>query len=124
MTTKDLGRRGEDAVNNYLLKLGYTIIARNYRRKCGEIDLIACKGDLISFVEIKTRATCHFPLLHLITSAKQKKIIQTAKLFVLQNSIHDKTLRFDVATVIYTSAQSYTIEYVTNAFNEQSAAVI
>jgi putative endonuclease len=53
------GRRGEEAAYFYLRKLGYTIVARNYRspRRRGEIDLIGWDRDVLCFIEVKTRTT-------------------------------------------------------------------
>src|SRR5258708_16883098 len=53
------GRRGEEAAYFHLRKLGYTMVARNFRSpRCrGEIDLIGWEGDMLCFVEVKTRTT-------------------------------------------------------------------
>jgi putative endonuclease len=53
------GKRGEDAAYFYLRELGYVIIARNWRsrRRKGEIDLIGWDGDVLCFIEVKTRST-------------------------------------------------------------------
>ena len=49
------GELGEDFTADYLVKNGYDIITRNYRKPCGEIDIVASKGDILVFVEVKTR---------------------------------------------------------------------
>ncbi|MBI4086864.1 YraN family protein [Candidatus Kaiserbacteria bacterium] len=49
-----IGRIGEDAVANHLKRKGYHILSRNYRKKWGEIDVIAEKDKIIHFVEVKT----------------------------------------------------------------------
>jgi putative endonuclease len=53
------GRRGEEAAYFHLRKLGYTMVARNFRSpRCrGEIDLIGWEDDILCFVEVKTRST-------------------------------------------------------------------
>lgn len=53
------GRRGEEAAYFHLRKLGYVMVARNFRspNRRGEIDLIAWHGDVLCFVEVKTRTT-------------------------------------------------------------------
>lgn len=55
-TTKQKGDIGEKFTERYLKKNGYKILERNYRQKCGEIDIIAQKGEYIIFTEVKTRA--------------------------------------------------------------------
>lgn len=51
----DLGNWGEDFAARYLALCGYTCLERGYRRPGGEIDLIVRRGDLLAFVEVKTR---------------------------------------------------------------------
>ncbi|MEM9614186.1 MAG: YraN family protein [Actinomycetota bacterium] len=50
-----MGRRGEDAAAAWYRRRGYRIVARNWRVRAGEIDLICARGDLVAFVEVKTR---------------------------------------------------------------------
>jgi len=54
---KQLGASGEDLAANYLEKIGYEIIERNKRFKFGEIDIIACYGDYVVLVEVKTKTS-------------------------------------------------------------------
>lgn len=57
----DLGRRGEEIASNYLQSKGYYVVQRNFRAKqYGEVDIIAQKGNLLIFVEVKTRAGDQF----------------------------------------------------------------
>jgi putative endonuclease len=49
-----IGKIGEDATCKFLKDKGYKIIDRNYLKKWGEIDVVAKKGDILHFVEIKT----------------------------------------------------------------------
>jgi putative endonuclease len=113
--SKKLGIQGECIVAEFLKKKGFAILAQNYRAKCGEIDLVAAKDEYVLFVEVKTRKTHYFPISNVVTYTKQRRIVNTAQLFVLKNNIKDKVLRFDIATVIYTDA-CYEIEYIENAF--------
>lgn len=49
-----IGRIGEDTASKFLVKTGFSILERNYRKKWGEIDIVAQKADIIHFVEVKT----------------------------------------------------------------------
>ena len=49
-----IGRLGEDIAKKYLENKGFTVIGRNYRKKCGEIDIIAQKGKILHFIEVKS----------------------------------------------------------------------
>ena len=49
------GKKGEDMVAKFLIKRGYTVLKRNYICRFGEIDIIACKNNVVAFIEVKTR---------------------------------------------------------------------
>ena len=114
--TRQLGEKGEKIVANYLINKNFEIIAKNYRKRIGEIDLIAQKGDYLIFVEVKTRRSNYFPISNTVSYSKQRKIIKTAELFILSNKINNKVFRFDVASVLYQNGK-YNINYIENAFN-------
>lgn len=114
-----LGQSGEDAVARELEAQGYIIVARNYRQRCGEIDLIARQNDVFTFVEIKTRKWEYFSLASVVTKSKQQKIIKTAKIFIAENQVSNCILRFDIATVLKVGA-SYRISYIPNAFTAKN----
>ena len=113
--TRILGAAGETKVVNYLLQDGFTIIERNYRVREGEIDIIAQKKELLVFVEVKTRASETEALSEVITRSKQKKIIFTAKHFLVTHQYKNHVYRFDVALV---EGTDLTITYIPNAFSE------
>ena len=117
LKTKQLGNSGEQFVADFLKNKNFQIISKNFKTKLGEIDLIAQKGEVLAFVEVKTRKTAYFPISNVITKTKQKKIINSAKYFIVQNNIFDKVCRFDVATVISFN-NNFDIEYIENAFGE------
>jgi putative endonuclease len=54
-TRKRLGRRGEEIAAAYLAGLGYTLVARNWRTREGELDIVARDGEWLVFVEVRTR---------------------------------------------------------------------
>jgi len=114
---KSMGIDGEAHVVRYLANRGFKILARNYAKVYGEIDIIAAKEDVIAFVEVKTRSYHYLNPEEIITFAKQKKIIMTAHAFITSHEYHDKTYRFDVAFVTLVD-ETVKIEYIENAFNQ------
>lgn len=113
--TKELGNKGELLVSQYLEQRGFSVLARNFTCKLGEIDVIAQKDDILAFVEVKTRKTLYFPTSSVITLGKQRKIVKTAKYYIIKNNVIDKACRFDVATVFYDESESK-IDYIECAF--------
>ncbi|MBU4269688.1 YraN family protein [Candidatus Dependentiae bacterium] len=112
-----LGILGEQAVADYLKKQNFKIVNINYKTRYGEIDIIAQKDEYLLFVEVKTRINEYFPISNVITYTKQRKIINTAKLFIQINNIFDKVCRFDVATAILKN-NKFDINYIENAFQD------
>lgn len=115
---KQLGIHGEELVARKLQNNGYTILERNYRKKYGEIDLIAQKGDVIAFVEVKMRRRQLFDLTMLITPGKQRKIIMVAKEFIARHRYARNVYQFDVAIVEATD-KGPEICYIANAFVDE-----
>jgi putative endonuclease len=117
ITNKRLvGNTGEQAVEKWLALNDFKILARNYQIRYGEVDLIAQKGEVIAFIEVKTRKTEYFPTSLVVNKSKQLKIIKAAKHFVLLNQIRDKVLRFDIATVLLKENGQSVVTYIPNAF--------
>ncbi len=114
---KSIGIDGEAQVARYLSDRGFRILARNYAKLYGEIDIIAAKDDVIAFVEVKTRSYHYLNPAEIITPSKQKKIIMTAHAFITSHDYDDKTYRFDVAFVTLVD-ETVSIEYIDNAFNQ------
>ena len=73
-TTKQKGDIGEKFTERYLKKSGYKILERNYRQKCGEIDIIAQKGEYIIFTEVKQGRQILLPVrMRLLTAGKSQE---------------------------------------------------
>jgi putative endonuclease len=112
-----LGKEAEDKVAQKLIADGFKIVERNYRKKDGEIDLIASKPSLLVFVEVKMRQEKYFDLGDVITPSKQRKIISVAKHYIAYRAPAECSYRFDVALVHGEGAQLELV-YIANAFNE------
>jgi putative endonuclease len=110
------GRRGEEDACFHLRKLGYIIVARNFRspRRRGEIDLIGWDGDQLCFIEVKTR-TSHAvkPAEAAVDSAKQRELAAMATEYLRQAKISAPT-RFDILSIYYEGASRPTFELFKN----------
>ena len=95
---------------------GFTILERNYGRATGEIDLIAQDGESIVFVEVKYRNNNEYGYpAEAVTAAKQKKIIDTAMLYLQEKEKSETDIRFDVAELTKRDGRFF-IRYTENAF--------
>lgn len=111
------GQTGEKHAARYLRKKGYHIVKRNYRCAGGEIDLIALDGDMIVFVEVKTRSDReHADPQDAVTPFKQRQVTRAAKTFLAQTKSQDRACRFDVIAIILDGKKSIEIEHIEDAF--------
>jgi putative endonuclease len=113
---RNLGKRGEEAARAFLEKNGYTVVTSNYRTRSGEIDLVALDGQVLVFVEVKTRSGQSYGSpWEAITPKKQKQISKVAAEYLIHNKVVDSEARFDVVAVTVGSSGPC-IELLKNAF--------
>ena len=99
--SKKIGTRGEDIACKYLEKKGYKILYRNFSTKKGEIDIIGEKRGIIIFFEVKTKRNVKFGFpKEYVTLKKQKRILDTAIIYISKNKLWHKIIRFDIVSVI------------------------
>ena len=98
---KVTGSEGENRACSFLEENGYSIVARNYRTRQGEIYIVVQKENILVFVEVKTLPQGYPELLsHVLSEKKQKRIIKTAKRFLsIYRQYINNYIRFDVIVV-------------------------
>lgn len=97
--TIETGVQGENLAAEYLARNGYEIVARNYRFRKAEIDIIARRENWLLFVEVKTRTSDHFGEPEsFVTQAKANHIFHAAEQFIY-NIDWNGHVRFDVVSV-------------------------
>lgn len=112
--TRERGNKGEELVCERLAERGMKIVARNVAERFAELDIVALDGDTLVFVEVRTRrddALGH-PA-ETVTERKQKKIRRAAEAYLIKRRIPPCPVRFDVATIIWSTMQ---YDYFENAF--------
>ncbi|MGI5970734.1 MAG: YraN family protein [Oscillospiraceae bacterium] len=119
MKTKLLGRWGEAEAAKYLREKGYELLAAGYRTRFGEIDLIARKGGIIAFVEVKLRKNDSFaPAREYVDKNKRERLRITASMWLARQE-NEPICRFDVIE-IYAPEGEKTIKprinHIKNAF--------
>ncbi|HHV93167.1 MAG TPA: YraN family protein [Firmicutes bacterium] len=111
----------EEIAAGYLQGLGYEILARQYRTRRGEIDLVARDGDTIVFVEVKGRQAARFGLpQEAVDRRKQRRILHSAQHFLWSRGLFDWLCRFDVVVIYSTRSGGHQIEHIVGAFDAWS----
>ena len=113
-----LGKSGEDLACRELERRGYAIVARRYRVRGGELDVIARDGPTLVFIEVKTRAGRVFgDAAEAVTALKQMRMTRLAEEYVVRHHLAGCPCRFDVVAIhLGVDAGAPAIEVIQNAF--------
>lgn len=119
MNTTQSGYAAEEQAVDLLKQKGHRILARNYRKNCGEIDIVSLDGKTLVFCEVKKRNTAAFggPMAA-ITKSKQNKIVQTAQLYIKENTPKFDSIRFDAICLL-----GKEVTHIPNAFVPQRSTL-
>ena len=113
MHTREKGAFGEDAAAKFLKSRGFEIVAKNYcirgNLHGGEVDIIARKGTMLHFVEVKSRISDTFGMgREAVTPAKQRNIRRAATHYLVTHGLVDKIqCCFDVVEITPTGAELF-----------------
>ena len=111
------GKIGEDLACHELERRGYAILARRYRRRSGEVDIVARDGPTIVFVEVKARGGRAFgEAAESVTAIKRRRIVQLALDYLVHHRLTDRPCRFDVVS-IHREGDRVSVEVYQNAFD-------
>ena len=114
---QSLGQLGEDLACRELVRLGYTILARRYRTRFGEIDIVASDGDVVVFVEVKARRDARFGgAADAIPPRKRRRIGAMALDYLAWTTRLDHACRFDVVAIDAIGRPAQTIRVIRDAF--------
>lgn len=114
---QDVGRQGEDLAVDFLRRLRYRILERNFRCRCGEVDIVARLGATVVFVEVKTRRSdLYGSPAQSVTPFKQRQIARAAQTWLAANRLTDSAARFDVISIRLRDGGEADIEHIADAF--------
>ena len=102
MTAKHLllGRKGERIACRWLLRRGFDILARRWRGRRGELDIVAFEGDLLVFLEVKTRLSARYgEPWEFVDRHKQLILQRTAEEFIAEYDLGQYAYRFDIVSI-------------------------
>ena len=110
MTAKHLlvGRKGERIACRRLLREGFDILTRRWTGRQGELDIVAFEGELLAFIEVKTRSSAQYgEPWEFVDSQKQLILQRAAYEFIAKYDLGQYVFRFDIISVIGTEATLY-----------------
>jgi putative endonuclease len=115
---QQLGIIGEELAATELTARGYAVVARRYRTRHGEIDLVCEHDGTIVFVEVRARASAEFGrAAESVTDAKKRKVSAMAVDYLARNEIANRPCRFDVVAVDHAMGPLPEITVYPNAFD-------
>ncbi len=115
-TRRSIGDEAEQLVVEHLEREGYTVRDRNVICRRGELDVVAEKGAVLAFVEVRMRATAVWgdPAMT-VSRGKQRKVVLAAHEYCQRHRLFARVIRFDVASVVGRGRQGH-VELITDAF--------
>ena len=112
------GAPGEALACRHLEGQGFVILARNYRCRSGEVDVVARHGAATVFVEVKERhGASHGTGCDSVTFGKRRRIVRAARLYAAAHGLDEAPLRFDVVSIDWTEGGRPQIRHDQGAFN-------
>lgn len=112
-----IGADGEALARTYLEAKGMRFLAKNYKRRHGEIDLIMQDGSFLVFVEVKTRRDLFRGTpAEAVTAAKQKHLRWCAEVYYAEHELEDVPARFDVVEVLLSPGRQPLFRHIRDAF--------
>lgn len=111
----ELGRIGENIIADYITKLGYKVVERNFECNQGEIDIIAKDKEELVFIEVKTRTDISYgEASEAVTDTKKRHLINSIKYYIYKQKLENQPIRIDVAEV-YINKGKVKVNYIKQA---------
>lgn len=112
----DIGKHGEEIAAAHLRQLDFEILETNWRHRRLEVDIIAKEGNVLVFVEVKTRSYDYFGRPEeFVSPSKERRLAQAAAAF-MEKTGHDWAIRFDVVAVLKKKDGEFAVELFRDAF--------
>lgn len=110
---------GEQLAEKWLLDHGYAVIAKNFRYRKWEIDIISKQGELLVFVEVKMRRTTLFGEPWKSVTRRKQIFLCAAAHHYVQNKQHGGGIRFDIISILPGTEGNWEITHIQDAFRPE-----
>ena len=115
---RTLGAQGEALAAAHLAREGYRIVGRNVRAEGVELDLVAARGNLRVFVEVKTRYSRRFGLPEeAVDRRKRERLVRGAAAWMREHRVRAGSVRFDVIAVERSPEGGWELRHLPGAFD-------
>ncbi len=111
-----IGKKGEELARSFLITQGYRILENNWRYRRAEVDIIAMDGEILVFVEVKTRTDDKFGRPEEFITLKKEQFMADAASAYMEQIGHDWEIRFDFVAILLQGDQHAEIEHFKDAF--------
>ncbi len=112
----ETGKKGEAIASDFLKSQGFKILETNWRFRRLEVDLIAMDGEVLVFVEVKTRSNAFFGQPEEFVDKKKEEHLVRAAAEYMRQINHDWAIRFDVVSVILKNENQWEVKHLQDAF--------
>jgi len=112
----EIGQWGESLALQLLERKGYEILETNWRFSRAEVDIIAMDGEILVFVEVKTRSYGYFGQPDAFVTDHKRTLLLDAAAMYMQEIQHDWEIRFDVISVLLEEQQQPSLKHFKDAF--------
>ncbi len=117
MIAKIIGNSAEEHVKRLYCKKGYKIIARNYKTRFGELDIVATRLGVVAVIEVKSRSfDTLVPIHESITITKQRRVKSAALEFLKAEDLLEAVIRFDAVFITHSGGKITSCEIIEDAF--------
>jgi putative endonuclease len=114
---REYGNAAEEAAVGFLEAQGWRVLARNWTCRYGELDVVAERGELVCFVEVRMRSTAVWgDPAHTVSFAKQRRVVKAALHYLFAHELGERMMRFDVISVVGRGERA-TVEHIPGAFD-------
>jgi putative endonuclease len=112
-----IGKKGEDLAVRYLEEQNYKILERNWRSGRAEIDIIATEGEILVFVEVKTRSSTLFGAPELSVDDRKELLIFSAANRYMEEKEYGWAIRFDMISILFSEFEEAELKHYKDFFH-------
>ena len=117
MNTRQIGIASEDYACQYLISRNYSIIARNWRYRRAEIDIIALHNAILVFIEVKSRYWINYGEAEIAVNSEKESLIFAAAQAFMEKNNYDWAIRFDIISIELDSQKRvHRLKHILDAF--------